>query len=346
MPASTLFRHLPACGLQELLVGEGGDYNNSIFHILTDIKFRKGFHHQAPPAQAQQADKEEEYLQHLWHHRQQPRPWHLCDWSRRRKRHYRISVINNNTTREDSYASVSRSSTEKAAAATAAEETTTTMTTDTTNRAATSTGRAAGFSRTSSSSHCITTDHSNSDISQAGHRSHRGWCISQNTPHRPDHLWDVGIRPSLHHSSIEISEADLRCLWNHPWWRHWHHNISGRVWHQGVDQLPSLRIHHAQLNSLGQQSGWGPYLDVHRDEFINIWALGSNWRRDHPGHARHIGICLFILIFQSPISTINDALVEHALVRITNKELKHSKHLGSLQARTCTSHQAKSVSGV
>ena len=42
--ASTLVKHLPSCGLQELRVGEGEDNNHHIFHLLTDTKFRKGFH--------------------------------------------------------------------------------------------------------------------------------------------------------------------------------------------------------------------------------------------------------------------------------------------------------------
>ena len=63
--ASTLAKHLPACGLQELRVGEGDDNNHHIFHLLTDTKFRKGFHqvqaqapslHPPPEAEEQETD--------------------------------------------------------------------------------------------------------------------------------------------------------------------------------------------------------------------------------------------------------------------------------------------------
>ena len=42
--ASTLAKHLSSCGLQELRVGEGDDNYCYILNILTDTKFRKGFH--------------------------------------------------------------------------------------------------------------------------------------------------------------------------------------------------------------------------------------------------------------------------------------------------------------
>ena len=65
--ASTLVKHLlaghAACGLQELRVGEGDDNNHHIFHLLTDTKFRKGFHQvqaQAPALHLQQEAEEQE----------------------------------------------------------------------------------------------------------------------------------------------------------------------------------------------------------------------------------------------------------------------------------------------
>ena len=61
--ASTLAKHLPACGLQELRVGEGDDNNHHIFHLLTDTKFRKGFHQvqaQAPSLHLPQEAEEQE----------------------------------------------------------------------------------------------------------------------------------------------------------------------------------------------------------------------------------------------------------------------------------------------
>ena len=61
--ASTLAKHLPACGLQELRVGEGEDNNHHIFHLLTDTKFRKGFHQaqaQVPALRLQQEAEEQE----------------------------------------------------------------------------------------------------------------------------------------------------------------------------------------------------------------------------------------------------------------------------------------------
>ena len=47
--ASTLAKHLSACGLQELRFGEGDDhYHCYVLHVLTDTKFRKGFHQEQP----------------------------------------------------------------------------------------------------------------------------------------------------------------------------------------------------------------------------------------------------------------------------------------------------------
>ena len=61
--ASTLAKHLPSCGLQELRVGEGEDNNHHIFHLLTDTKFRKGFHQvqaQAPSLHLLQEAEDQE----------------------------------------------------------------------------------------------------------------------------------------------------------------------------------------------------------------------------------------------------------------------------------------------
>ena len=63
--ASTLAKHLPSCGLQELRVGEGDNYhhyNNNNHIFFSDSKFRKGFHHvqaQAPPQHLPQEAEEE-----------------------------------------------------------------------------------------------------------------------------------------------------------------------------------------------------------------------------------------------------------------------------------------------
>ena len=59
-----LWPNISSCGLQELRVGGGDDYynyhNNNIFHVLTDTKFRKGFHQDQAllPLQALQEEDE------------------------------------------------------------------------------------------------------------------------------------------------------------------------------------------------------------------------------------------------------------------------------------------------
>ena len=58
--ASTLAKHLPACGLQELRVGEGDNNNHHIFHPLTDTKFRKGSHQAQAHARHPQQEAEEQ----------------------------------------------------------------------------------------------------------------------------------------------------------------------------------------------------------------------------------------------------------------------------------------------
>ena len=61
--ASTLAKHLPSCGLQEFRVGEGDDNTCYILSLLTDTKFRKGFHQvqaQALPLHLPQEAEEEE----------------------------------------------------------------------------------------------------------------------------------------------------------------------------------------------------------------------------------------------------------------------------------------------
>ena len=63
--ASTLAKHLPSCGLQELRVGEGDNHNHHhhIFHLLADTKIRKGFHQvqaRAPALHPPQEAEEQE----------------------------------------------------------------------------------------------------------------------------------------------------------------------------------------------------------------------------------------------------------------------------------------------